>query len=269
MERIKKALQLASEERSGALAQAVVAPFRDEARPFRDGEILDFKYAQTRVLEVPQALFERNRIVTGHGQDPVTTAYKLLRTQALQRLDREGWQTVAVVSPGAGEGKTLTAINLAISIGSSRSHTALLVDLDWRRPSVHKYFDYHPEHDLGGHLRGEHGLEAVLVNPGLSRFCFLPCSEPVDGSSEQLASLGSFVAGLKARYRNRIILFDLPPLLGIDDAISFLPHVDCVLLVVQEGKTRRQDVARCLELVDRETLLGTVINRSRQAPEGY
>src|SRR5215467_766803 len=127
MERIRKALHAARQERIAAPAP--------EAASADDGglpqvELTTFEYSQTRVIEVPASTFTAMRIVTGHGQDAVTRAYKLLRTRVLQKLVKEGWQTVAVVSPSAGDGKTLTAINLAISIATTRSHTALLVDLD-------------------------------------------------------------------------------------------------------------------------------------------
>jgi protein-tyrosine kinase len=218
---------------------------------------------------VPASVLERTRVVTGRSQDGVANAYKLLRTQVLQRLQGRGWQTVAVVSPAAGEGKTLTAINLAIALASTRTHTSLLVDLDWRQPSVHTYFGYTPTHDVYDYLRGQQTLPEVLVNPGLPRFCFLPCREPVPDASELLGNLGAFVKELRGRYANRIVLFDLPPLLATDDAISFLPFVDCVLLVVEEGRTKRDDVLRSIELVGEERLLGTVLNKSSQKPPLY
>jgi Mrp family chromosome partitioning ATPase len=264
MERIKRALHVAGQERAPGTALDTT-----ETGALPAVELTTFDYSQTRVLDVAAATFESNRIVTGRGQDPVTRAYKLLRTRVLQKLVKEGWQTVAVVSPAAGDGKTLTAINLGIGIASTRSHTALLVDLDWQQPSIHTHFKHQPEHDVCDYLRGERALSEVLVNPGLPRFCFLPCAQPVADSSEHLASLAAFVRELRGRYRNRIVLFDMPPLLATDDALSFLPFVDCVLLVVQEGKTKSADVAESLELIGPERLLGSVINKSSQTLPAY
>jgi Mrp family chromosome partitioning ATPase len=265
MDRIKLALHVAGQERNAGIAAEAVTD--DSAPP--SVELTTFEYTATRVVDVPASTFASMRIMTGRGQDPVTRAYKLLRTRVLQKLVKEGWQTVAVVSPSAGDGKTLTAINLGIGIGNTKSHTALLVDLDWQQPSVHGYFRHRPEHDICDYLRGERPLAEVLVNPGLPRFCFLPCAQPVADSSEHLASLAAFVRELKGRYRNRIVLFDMPPLLATDDALSFLPFVDCALLVVQEGKTRAEDVARSLELIRAERLLGSVINKSSQTLPAY
>lgn len=269
MERIKKPLHVAVQER-GSPDIAGLPEFSDaRTAEIAGGELLAFEYSQTQVLQVSEEALTAKRVFTGRGQDAVTRAYKLLRTQVLQRLVKEGWQTVAVVSPSSGEGKTLTAINLAISLASTRSHTALLVDLDWRQPSVHEYFGYRPERDICDYLRGEQPLNSVLVNPGVARFCFLPCARAVPDSSEHLAGLGQFVRELKSRYRNRIVLFDVPPLLATDDALSFLPLVDCALLVVEESRTTAREVERSLELIDPDRLLGSVINKSRQILPSY
>ena len=105
-------------------------------------------------------------------------------------------------------------------------------------------------------------LSAALVSPGVPRFSFLPCREPVAEASEYLSSLGGFVKELESRYTNRIVLFDLPPLLAADDALSFLPLVDAALLVVEEGRTKRADVVRSLDLIGEKRLLGSVINKA-------
>ena len=268
MERIKKPLQLAGHDRSGA--PEVVTEFSGDnyERMPRIAESA-IEYTETRVIDVGGDVFERTRVVTGRTQGPIANAYRLLRTQVLQQLQSRDWQTVAVVSPCAGEGKTLTGVNLAINLASAGSHTSLLVDLDWYHPSVHKHFEYTPAPDVRDCLRGERTLAETIVNPGLPRFCFLPCAESADDPPEYLGSLGGFVRELKNRYTNRIVLFDLPPLLATDDALSFLPLVDCALLVVEEGRTKRDDVARSIELIGAERLLGTVLNKSWHRPSRY
>ena len=268
MERIKKGLRIAAPGRVQDVDPLAADGGADDGE-LPSIELSVFEYEKTRVIDVPTAALAAARVITGRGQDPVTRAYKLLRTRVLQRLVAENWQTIAVVSPSGGDGKTLTAINLAISIASTRTHTSLLVDLDWQRPSVHTYFGYDPPHDVCDYLRHERPMSDVLINPGLARFCFLPCARPVPDSSEHLADLAPFVQELKSRYRNRIVIFDVPPLLLTDDALSFLPLVDCALLVVQEGKTKSAAVEQSLELIDPDRLLGSVINNSRQVLPGY
>ncbi len=263
-----KPLHFAGHERAGLVGVAAKADAGADSMPRLD--LADITYTQTRVVDVPQTVLEQARIVTSRDRnDPLANAYKVLRTQVLQRLVAHDWRTVAVVSPAAGEGKTLTAINLGIYLASTRSHTALLVDADWRRPSVHRYFGYTPEHDVYDCVRGQCSVEDALINPGLPRFCVLPCREPVPDASEQLAGMSAFVKELADRYANRIVLFDLPPLLATDDAMGFLPLVDCALLVVEEGRTQRADIIRSIELIGAEKLLGTVLNKSSRLPARY
>ena len=68
---------------------------------------------------------------------------------------------------------------------------------------------------------------------------------------------------LKERYRNRVVLFDLPPVLGADDALAFMPQVDAALLVVGEEHTRREDLLRSFEILREIPVIGTVLNGSR------
>jgi len=112
MERIKQALDKARQERE--LRQGTSpAP---ESRPRTSSRTGDIVYDQTQSITVDDAVLRENRIVTALESGPFTDAYKMLRTQVLQRFKEHDWNVLAVTSPGAGEGKTLTAINLAISI---------------------------------------------------------------------------------------------------------------------------------------------------------
>ena len=85
--------------------------------------------------------FAQNRIISNE-QDPVLNAYRVLRTRVLQKMEDNNWRTLAVVSPGAGVGKTVTAINLAIAIGSKEGSRSTLVDLDFYRPRVASYLGF-------------------------------------------------------------------------------------------------------------------------------
>ena len=112
----------------------------------------------------------------------------MLRTRVLQEMKSKGWNTIAVTSPATGSGKTLTAINLAISLARDLSHTALLIDGDLRRPTVHEYFDFAPEFGLSDHLFNDIPLEQVFFHPDMDRLTVLPGREPVSESAEILAS---------------------------------------------------------------------------------
>ena len=93
----------------------------------------------------------------------------------------------------------------------------------------------------------------------------LPARGQVEHSSELIssASARALFRKIKDRYTNRIVIYDLPPVLATDDAISFMPQVDAALMVVGDGRTRREDLLRCLELLRGTPILGTVLNGSR------
>jgi Mrp family chromosome partitioning ATPase len=80
--------------------------------------------------------------------------------------------------------------------------------------------------------------------------------------------MARLVEELKDRYKDRIVLFDLPPVLAIDDAMAFSRLVDCALLVVEEGRTRVNEVRRALEYLKPTEVLGVALNRSSDATHG-
>jgi Mrp family chromosome partitioning ATPase len=202
------------------------------------------------------------------GDSPARAAYKMLRTQVLQRMREHAMQTLAVVSPGCGEGKSLTAANLAISIAEDSNRSALLVDLDLRRPAVASLFGLEPQRGLDDYLRGECRLEEVFVRTEpYERLALLPVRAPSGRSSELLTGkpMREFVAEVRGRYADRTVLFDLPPVLASDDVLAFSPLVDAALVVAAEGRTRRDDLVRTLELLRSTRIVGTVLNGSMDA----
>ena len=84
-------------------------------------------------------------------------------------------------------------------------------------------------------------------------------------SAEILGSekMGQLTAELKSRYPDRYVLIDTPPILGPADTLSMIPFVDCILMVVEEGKTRTKDIGKALELIPREKFIGFVMNRQK------
>ena len=207
---------------------------------------------------------ERNRLIAGTGKDQVTSAYKVLRTQVLQRLNGNHWNALAVVSANHDEGKTVTAINLALSLAQEVNHTVLLVDLNLHTPAVHRYFDHNPRYGLSDYLLDGVELKDILFNPGVDRLVVLPAGDGLANSSEMLSSpkMTALVEELKARYPSRIVLFDLPPLLSADDALVFSPYVDAALVVIEDGATEREELLRAVELLGDTPIIGAVLNKS-------
>ena len=265
MDKILAALDRAWHEPEGAqaLRSLANAPELPAGAPAPPKEIA---YARTRVIPVsPEALRERH-IALG-GTDPLANAFKLLSAQVLLRMREGGWRTLAITSPGDHAGKTVVAVNLAISLAREVDHTVLLVDADLRYPRVAEYLGLGlaDERGLVDHLVGKAPIEGLLVHPAIGHLVVLPGAGSLPNSAELVRSpaMAALVRELKSRYDNRIVIFDLPPVLSTADALAFSPLVDAALLVVEECATPRDDVRRACELLGSTNLVGVVLNKSR------
>ena len=233
-----------------------------------DREVLpqEISYTITRTVAVDPEVMRRNRLLAGGGEVEAAVAegYKLLRTHILQRTKAEGRNTLIITGPRQGEGKTLTAINLAISIAQEVNLTVLLVDADLRSPSVHRCFGIQRREGLVDHLTSGVPINELLIHPeGLDKLVLLPGGRPSGHAAELISSplMAELVQDLKHYYPNRYVLFDLPPLLSFTDALAFAPLVDGIIVVVEAGKTSREDIERCQEMLKKFNLLGFVLNK--------
>ena len=263
MERIKKALEKARQEREIRQGgSSAPKPGTQQASTGSVGAI------QTQTITVDDAILRENRIVMGMEPNAFTDAYNLLRTQVLQRFKENNLNVLAVTSPGEGEGKTLTAINLAISIAREVDYTVLLVDANLRHPWMLEHFGLEHRKGLSEYLTEDTPLPELLVKPSrVEHLVLLPGGRPLTNSAEMLNSpkMAQLVEDMKSRYHSRIIIFDLPPVLTSADALAFSPYVDAALLVVEEGSTQKQDVERAVELLDSTNIVGTVLNKAESA----
>jgi protein-tyrosine kinase len=223
---------------------------------------------QTRPVEPELPKRGASLVIAGGAPAEVYSSYNYLRTQVIQRLQENGWNTVAITSPSRDSGTTLTAINLAISMARSFNYTVLLVELDFVNPSFRKLLGFDQRHGVVDHLLHDMPVSEIILNPGIEGLVVMPAGSPVINSSELLCSpkMARLVEHLKARHEHQIVLFDLPSVLSSDDAMAFAPLVDCALLVVDEGKTRINEVRQALSYLRSTKLLGVVLNRSIHAP---
>jgi len=226
-----------------------------------------------RIVALDEDRREHERILPAGGILGVTGgAYKMLRTQVLRRLKELKATTLAVLSASNGEGKTLSAINLAVAIAADPGYTALLVDLDLRNPNVHRRFGFEPELGVEDCIeQGREVRDAMVQVAGYDRLVLLPARGRVELSSELLATerMTELVLELRTRYPNRIVIFDLPPVLLADDALAFSRNIQAGLFVVAEGVTIREDIARSMALLRHVPIVGTVLNGSRDSAGAY
>jgi len=262
MDRFRTALQLYKDEHGPSRA-------RSQTRKSSGGQAVPppILYTRTRSLDIPLSVLRQKRVMAAYDKGPFADAYKILRTQVMHRLRENHWNVLGVTSPGHGEGKTLTAVNLAASLAMETSQTVLLVDADLRSPSIHEVFGLDDCPGLADYLLDDAPVEDLLIHPGIGRFVLLPGGRTISNSTEILTSpkMVALVEEFKHRYPARIIIFDLPPLLHTADVLAFSPYTDALLLVVEDGKTTVEEMQRALALVkNSRPVLGTVLNKAGQ-----
>jgi len=243
------------------------APLLQEVKPTAEALA-----AHTRIVGVRPLHLENERVLPPGAAGVHGVPYKMLRTQVLRRLEKLGVNSLAVVGAAADTGKTLTAINLAIAIAADPEHTSLLIDLDLRKPSIHRRFGIEPEVGIDDCLRRARPVRDAMVRlEGYERFVVLPARERSVDSSELLSTrrIEEMILEMRARYHDRVLVFDLPPVLEADDALAFARHVQAVLVVVGEGRTRRDDLLRTIEMLRDVPIIGTVLNGTREPVKTY
>jgi Mrp family chromosome partitioning ATPase len=180
-------------------------------------------------------------------------------------MRENGWNLLGVTSPGEKEGKTVTAVNLAISLAMEEGQTVLLVDADLPNPGIHRVLGIGTDQGLAEYLLEDIPLRSLLVHPGLGRLVLLPGGRRLGRSSERLTSpkMVALTVELKHHYPARMVLFDLPPILHSADVLAFSPHLDALLLVVEAGRTQREEIEKALHLLRGIPMIGTVLNKGR------
>jgi non-specific protein-tyrosine kinase len=224
-------------------------------------------YTMSRSVTLNPQVLAANRCVGFQKDSREMEFYKVLRTQILQRTKGNG-STVMVTSALPGEGKTLTAINLAFTFAKEFKQTALLVDCDLRQQQIHQVLGFPSGKGVVDYLLNDCPVQELFVWPGVEKLTVISGGKTVKESSELLGSPGmkNLVSEMKNRYPDRYIFFDVPPLLTSADPLAFAPLVDFILVAVQAGQTSLQDVNKALRLLPGEKVLGLVMNRQKNLP---
>lgn len=253
--------------------QAAAAPLppREIVNASPGFSIFDEMWSHAGTCPLDSETLRENRIMTDEQPLAIRSAYKMLRTRLLQRMRGNRWTRVGVSSTRAGAGKTLTAINTAISIAREPNQHVVLIDLDLRRPSIARYLGIEPKHDLGDYLLNGVPIEDVVVRTPIERLLVLPSTSSHDNSSELLSSsrMQELMHLLATDTGGCIFLFDFPPMLDADDLLAFSPNIDALLFVVAECETRRADLRQVEDLIKDLEVLGVVLNKSDDRSPTY
>ena len=220
-------------------------------------------YSQSCVVELDPATLQANRCVGLMPDALESEYYKVLRSRLRQQLKARRWNSVMVTSVHGGEGKSVTAINLSAMFAKEFDQTVLLVDCDLTQQPIQHYLGYRHDYGLVDHVLDGCPLNQIIVWPKIEKLTLISGGRTVADSTELLTSprMADSVNEMKHRYTDRLIFFDLPPLLGSADAISFAPLVDGIVVVVEEGKTPMPDINKALKLLPEEKIMGLVLNK--------
>ena len=282
MSRIEKALAKSKKHRQALLDQQSVGDTNLAQSPndlgfkgVRPNKFVNtLQRYQLNVLSIDPSIYRKRRIVLGDTGSGAKSAYNVLRTRVLQRLRTNNWNKLAISSPGPSEGKTLTAINLGISMAREGHQRVVLFDSDLQRPSISTYLGVKDaEYYLDHYISGDAKPENILYSTSIENFWVIPNNRSIQNSSEILASdeIKKLVSWIESIDSNCAILFDLPPLLISDDVLAISPLIDTLLLVLAEGRTTREAARTTRELIEDHNIdfMGTVLNKSSDRMATY
>jgi capsular exopolysaccharide synthesis family protein len=195
------------------------------------------------------------------AESPHAEAYRVLRTNILFSRKNESWNTISVLSGGAGEGKSTTLFNLA-TVFAQNGQRVLVVDSDLRRPTLHKSLHVSNTIGLTDFLLKQRPLEEVIQKTKVPTLDFMASGKLPSSSMSILGSgqMKETIQELKRRYE--FIFFDSPPLLGVSDASILASEMDMVLQVVQYRRYPQPMTLRAKQMILKVggNLVGIVLN---------
>ncbi|WP_243373837.1 XrtA-associated tyrosine autokinase [Geotalea sp. SG265] len=259
MSRIEEALEKAAKMR-GTEGKAVKGP----------GAPLAFPQAPLHVYQHPlpnERLKVKNPLLVSitAPQTSVAEEYRKLKSLLVKITTADRFRnTLMVTSALAGEGKSITAINLAVSLAQEFDHTVLLVDADLRKPSIHKYFGFEPKLGLADCLARGADVGDALVKTGIGKLSILPYGKKSESPGELFSSskMKNLMAEIKGRYPDRYVIVDTPPVLLFAETRTISTLMDGVVFVVKERAADLKDVNNALAALEKNSLLGIVYNEA-------
>ncbi len=265
MERIQKALEKAYQNRQKT--ESNHTQFTPKPSRLRISVKNETSPEALRKVNIGTEILTNNRIVAALKNDPRAGLFKTLRNKVLQKMRAFDWNIVALSSPMNGMGKSLMSINLAVSIALDANYSAILVDLDMRNPSVHRYFGLSPQYGLSDYFEHDIDLDDLFIHPNLDSLVILPAGKAISQASVSIIfpKMLNLISELNNRYPDRIVVINLPPLLNTDDAQVLIPIVDTCILVVAEQQTTQDEIKRSLQIIGNKKYFGTILNKSAHA----
>jgi capsular exopolysaccharide synthesis family protein len=195
--------------------------------------------------------------------------YRLLRTRVTRAENGRACRAIIVTSPNKGDGKSLTAANLALTMAQDTQQRVLLLDADLRRPSIHRLFGISETPGLSDILMGGAAIDDALVTVADHRLTVLPSGLIPTQPAELLGSSGMRRVLETLRTRFDRILIDMPPVAPLADVAIAASMADGVLMIVRAGVTPKPAIERALSGLDAGKILGLVLNDAGASGANY
>ncbi len=261
----KQAQQAADPSVSGANSNEVAPAEEMEVTP----ETEDHPLLEPLIID-PELLDQSGMISNSRHSRKIRDEFRHIKLKLLHNAfgasadaHRNG-NLIMVTSANPGEGKTFTSINLALSIALEQDKTVLLVDSDVLKPSVMRNLKLDSKKGLMEYLAGEVESVAEVIYPtSIDNLRIMPAGLPHDLSNELLSSskMQTLAQELAHRYPDRVVVFDCPPLLGINETKVMSRLVGQALIVVDQDKTKMVAVQEAIDELDRDLAIGFVMNK--------
>jgi capsular exopolysaccharide synthesis family protein len=214
--------------------------------------------------EIDPASVEPHFVAVTQPRSGYCEEYRSLRTHVLHASRKRKMQTIVIASAGAGEGKSMTALNLGWLMAQTEGVRTLLIDSDLRHPCLHDYLGIEAPVGLSDIFSGKATLEDAIIRLEPAGLHLLPGGRARDDVAELLSGPRFTILLEQARKLFDFIIIDAPPLGIFTDATVLINQSDGALLIVRAGKTRYALVDRLLDNLPRERMLGVVVNRNQE-----
>jgi protein-tyrosine kinase len=225
-----------------------------------------------------ESLRARGFVTPDGNQTQISQEFRVIKRPLLANAFGRGVSAVKngkrimVTSAFPGEGKSFCAINLAMSIAAERDNKVLLVDADVARPSIPKELGITVEAGLMDWLiDGNLDISQVVLPTNVDKLMILPAGRRHQQATELLASasMSRLLELITARYPDRVVIFDSPPLLVTTESRVLSSYMGQVVLVVESGKTSHESVQEALATIGASEVVGLVLNKARATEQGY
>jgi len=253
MSKIHKALQKAEKEKSGEKTPTT----KDFAAPGQ----LPFPGSDQRLVTL------------NNPKSIAAEQFRKLKTSILEngvpKSDEN--RCILITSSVIGEGKTLTATNLAVSLAQELHHHVLLIDADLRRPAVHKSLGIKMLQGLSDYLTSDLELSEMFLKTSVPKLSILPAGTATSKAAELLSShkMRNLIEEVRTRYSDRYIIIDSTPIMSTAEPDILAGQTGGIVFVVKAGKTPRQIIQRSLDHLKKYSILGLVFNNVDFQSAGY